>query len=194
MSKKKRYPPRFPRYASGIRLQGARQEKADSWWARRWMESVVEKDIGGREGRGKAYAMSGQVTALEIEGNVVKARVAGLREKPYEVVIRFRMPEGSSRDRILRRLKTKPGICARLANGDMPLETAEIFRHEKMDLFPGGKLAEDVYDVTTSCSCPDWANPCKHSFAVLALLGEEIAIRPWRLLELRGISIEEAMP
>ena len=55
----------------------------------------------------------------------------------------------------------------------------------------GGKLGPGRYDVTTKCSCPDYANPCKHSAAVLLLLGEEIARRPLTLLELRGILPEE---
>ena len=45
--------------------------------------------------------------------------------------------------------------------------------------------------MTTACSCPDYANPCKHSAAVLLILGEEIARRPATLVELRGISMEE---
>lgn len=45
--------------------------------------------------------------------------------------------------------------------------------------------------MTTSCTCPDYANPCKHSSAVLLVLGEEIARRPATLLELRGLTMEE---
>jgi uncharacterized Zn finger protein len=45
--------------------------------------------------------------------------------------------------------------------------------------------------MTTDCTCPDYANPCKHVSAVLLILGEEIARRPMTLLELRGISEEE---
>ena len=73
------------------------------------------------------------------------------------------------------------------------MEVEAIFRDEGLDLFPGGKLAPRTYDVTTSCSCPDYANPCKHVVAVLLILGEEIARRPMTLLELRGIATDERM-
>ena len=158
------------------------------------MDSVACKDVGGRYGRAKVYASGGQVVELDINGCNVDAKVVGLRPGPYDVSIAFRAPEGEARERIVKRLKSNPAVVARLVNGDLPLEVEEAFRHEKCDLFPGGKLAEDVYDVTTKCSCPDWANPCKHSFAVLELIGEEVSMRPWRLLELRGIPMAEVAP
>jgi uncharacterized Zn finger protein len=68
-----------------------------------------------------------------------------------------------------------------------------IFREENCHLFPGGKLAPGKYDVTTFCSCPDWANPCKHAIAVLILLGEEIERRPLTLLELRGMYLQDML-
>ena len=80
---------------------------------------------------------------------------------------------------------------ARLLADDLPTEVDALFRAEGYTLFPGGRLAPGKYDMTTSCSCPDYANPCKHSCAVLFLLGEEIARRPTTLLEVRGISLEE---
>ena len=45
--------------------------------------------------------------------------------------------------------------------------------------------------MTTACTCPDYANPCKHVLAALLVLGEEIARRPLTLLELRGVEEEE---
>ena len=190
MSKKK-YPVRIPRYAAGIRAQESRSGGARTWWARRWLEVLERMGLGARLGRGKHYAVSGQVTGMRIEGPHVEAQVVGTRPDPYRVTIDFRVPEGAAREAIVSRIKGEPMIAARLIADDMPTEVEQAFRDCGLDFFPGGKLAPGVYDMTTACSCPDYANPCKHVSAVLLILGEEIARRPMTLLELRGIAEED---
>lgn len=188
---KKHYPVRIPRYAAGIRAQESRSGGARTWWARRWLEVLERMGLGARLGRGKHYAVSGQVTGMRIEGPHVEAQVVGTRQDPYRVTIDFRVPEGASREAIVSRIKGEPMLAARLIADDMPTEVEQAFRDCGLDFFPGGKLAPGVYDMTTACSCPDYANPCKHVSAVLLILGEEIARRPMTLLELRGIGEEE---
>ena len=188
---KKHYPVRIPRYAAGIRAQESRSGGARTWWARRWLEVLERMGLGARLGRGKHYAVSGQVTGMRLEGPHVEAQVVGTRPDPYRVTIDFRVPEGAAREAIVARIKGEPMIAARLIADDMPMEVEQAFRDCGLDFFPGGKLAPGVYDMTTACSCPDYANPCKHVSAVLLILGEEIARRPMTLLELRGIGEEE---
>ena len=103
----------------------------------------------------------------------------------------FRRPEGEARARLVAALRAEPMLVARLYADDLALEVEELFRGEGLTLFPGGKLGPGRYDMTSDCSCPDYANPCKHSVAVLQLLGEELARRPRLLLSLRGIELEE---
>ena len=188
---KKHYPVRIPRYAAGIRAQESRSGGARTWWARRWLEVLERMGLGARLGRGKHYAVSGQVTGMRFEGPHVEAQVVGTRPDPYRVTIDFRVPEGAAREAIVARIKGEPMMAARLIADDMPTEVEQAFRDCGLDLFPGGKLAPGVYDMTTACSCPDYANPCKHVSAVLLILGEEIARRPMTLLELRGIAEED---
>ena len=188
---RKRYPIRIPRYAAGIRAQESRTGSGRSWWAKEWTRRLEAMGLRGRLGRGKNYAVSGQVTTMEIEGSRVRATVQGTRPDPYAVTVDFRAPAGEARARIVAALRGEPMLVARLLADDLPTVVERIFRTEGCDLFPGGKLGPGKYDMTTKCSCPDYANPCKHSAAALLILGEEIARRPATLLELRGIALEE---
>ena len=191
----KKYPIRVPRFAAGIRTQESRSGTNRNWWAKRWRTVLENMGLKARLGRGRNYAMSGQVTEMEMEGNEVRAKVQGTRPEPYAVTISFRVPEGEARARIVAALRVEPMLIARILADDLPTEVEEIFRTEGCCLFPGGRLADEGgrrrYDMTTSCTCPDYANPCKHSSAVLLVLGEGIARRPATLLELRGLTMEE---
>ena len=233
MHKHKQYPVRMPRPAGGIRAQEARGGAARSWWAMEWNRHLEAMGMKARLGRGRNYALSGQVTSLAIETLAdseycgrpgrqahedargtdcgrsgrqahegtrgtdcgrhgrVSASVLGARAEPYTVTLDFRPVAGAARARLVAALRADPMLVARLLADDLPLEVAQLFRAEGFDLFPGGKLGPCRYDVTMACNCPDYANPCKHVAAVLILLGEEIARAPLRLLELRGISLEE---
>ena len=190
MSRKK-FPVRIPRFAAGIRAQEPRGSVGRSWWSKRWTQSLEGMGLGARLGRGRNYAMSGQVVEMTLQGPHVSATVVGGRPEPYEVTVDFRAPEGAARRRIVSALRSEPMLVARLLADDLPTEVEGIFRGEGYDLLPGGKLGPGRYDVTTRCSCPDYANPCKHSSAALLILGEEVARRPMTLVELRGISAEE---
>ncbi len=193
---RKHFPVRIPRFAPGIRMQETRTGASRSWWARTWRTILEDMGLKARLGRARNYAMGGQVVKMEIALSRVHALVQGSRDEPYSVEIAFTEPEGEARAGILRDLEAEPILLARLLAGDLPTEINEIFRRHGAFLFPGGRLADGAdgkrrYDVTTSCRCPDYANPCKHSSAVLLLLGEEIARRPLTLLELRGFTLEE---
>ena len=190
MSSKKNFPLRIPRFAPGIRAQENRQGGGRNWWSVEWTRHLETMGLQGRFGRGRNYAISGQVIELILSGPHVEAKVVGTRPEPYKVTLDFRTPEGAARKRILDALWAEPIVPARLLADDLPLEVVEIFRREGFDLFPGGKFGPGKYDMTCACSCPDYANPCKHTAAVLFLLGEEISRRPLTLLELRGITID----
>lgn len=194
------YPLRVTRSAFGIRAQDLRTLARGTWWARRWIAALEAMRLGARFGRGRQYAVSGQVTDLVVEGSHVSASVVGSRPEPYRVTLDFTAAEGAARDRIAEAIRLQPMTLGRLLAGDLPVEAGELFRAEGIPLFPQaeprGKTPEGkmIWDVVMRCSCPDWSRPCKHMAAVLLLLGEEVARRPAALLALRGVDVEDLVP
>lgn len=197
---RKVYPLRVARAAFGIRAQDLRTLTRGAWWTRRWLSALEQMRMGARLGRGRQYAVSGQVTDLVLDGPLVEAMVVGSRPDPYRVSFAFTAVEGAARERIVSVLRAEPMLLARLATDDLPLEAPELFRAEGLPFFPQseplGKTPEGkpLWDVKMRCSCPDWARPCKHMAAVLFLLGEIVARHPATLLSLRGVDLEELLP
>ena len=194
---RKRYPLRVARTAHGIRAQDLRTLVRTAWWARRWIGALEAMRLGPRLGRGRQYAVAGQVTDLVLEGPHVEASVTGSRPDPYKVSLDFTAVQG---DAVAHALRAEPMLLARLLTDDLPMEVEALLRDEDVPLFPKseplGRTPEGKprYDVRMTCTCPDWARPCKHVVAVLLLLGEEIARRPSTLLALRGVDVEDLLP
>ena len=190
---RKTYPPRQARAALGIRAQDLRTLTRKAWWARRWIAALEALRLGARLGRGRQYAVSGQVTDLQLAGPRVTATVLGSRPQPYTVELTFTTPSDAALDRLVEQLRARPVLLARLLTDDLPTEVETLFAEAGCPLFPVAGT-RPPYDVKMSCSCPDWAKPCKHIAAVLLLLGEEVAHHPLTLLALRGILPDDILP
>src|SRR5260370_6446580 len=77
-------------------------------------------------------------------------------------------------------------FAAKLLAGEMPKNIEEAFGAVKLSLFPTA-----LKELETSCSCPDWANPCKHIAAVYYLLAERFDEDPFLIFKLRGRTKEQ---
>jgi uncharacterized Zn finger protein len=183
MKKKRRYKLRIPlTLKGGIRAQNAHAGPFRVWWSRRWTEVLESFRMGARLGRGRSYAVSGQVSDLQVIPGKVTAEVQGASPEPYRCEIRFAHLNEDRKKEICQTLKYRPMLMARLLVGELPHEVETLFDQVGCPLFP--RRANDIQSV---CSCPDWANPCKHLAAVYCLLGETISRNPLLLLALRGI-------
>ncbi len=184
-----RYRPSRPREAKGgIKARSRRGAFGASWWARRWIEVLESFDIGARLGRGRSYARSGQVLAIEVSEGAVKARVQGSRPTPYEVLIKVKTLSRAEWKKVGKRLGQEVLLTARLMAGEMPENIEEAFAAAGASLFPLTRR-----DLKTKCSCPDRSNPCKHIAAVYYLLGEEFDRDPFLIFKLRGMTREGLM-
>jgi uncharacterized Zn finger protein len=172
----------------GIRAHSKRGSFARSWWARRWIGVLESLELGGRLSRGRHYARRGQVMDISIEEGLVRARVQGSREDPYDVSIRVTPLSGAAWKKLARVLSGEAVFLAKLLAGEMPADIENAFQKASLSLFP-----TRVSELQTSCSCPDWSNPCKHIAAVYYLLGEEFDRDPFLIFRLRGITRDELL-
>jgi uncharacterized Zn finger protein len=177
------YEPSRPLRADGIKAKSQRGKFASSWWATRWIDALERLMDAGRLSRGRSYARNGQVLNLEIGAGHVTARVQGSRPSPYKVRIDLAPLADGEWERAIDAMAEQAIFAAKLLNGEMPENIEEAFAEARVQLFPASGS-----DLVTSCSCPDYANPCKHIAAVYFLLGERFDEDPFLLFELRGRS------
>jgi uncharacterized Zn finger protein len=182
------YEPSRPRPAEGIRAQHQRGAFGSSWWAKRWITALEQLMDAGRLARGRGYARGGQVLNLDIAPGRVTARVQGSRPAPYKVSVELAPLSDAEWARTIAAMAEQALFAARLLNGEMPENIEEAFAGAGTPLFPTSGR-----DLVTSCSCPDWANPCKHVAAVYFLLGERFDADPFLLFTLRGRSKAEVI-
>jgi uncharacterized Zn finger protein len=180
------YPRQTRRKADGIKAKSQRGKFGQTWWAGQWLAALDRLIDTGRLSRGRSYARSGQVLNLDVSPDGVKSRVQGSRATPYNVSIRFQALSDAEWDKVADAMAAEAIYAAKLLAGEMPQQIEEAFETAGTHLFPATGT-----DLVTSCSCPDWANPCKHVAAVYYLLGERFDEDPFLIFLLRGRSKEQ---
>jgi len=161
-----------------------------TWWGVRWTEALerLSSNYSNRLARGRTYARAGRVHDLEVEPGKVTARVTGSRATPYKVTLRIALLEAAAWEKAIGEMARQALFAAELLAGQMPKEIDNAFRAARRSLFPA-----TAKDLQTDCSCPDWANPCKHVAATHYVLGEAFDKDPFLLFELRGRGKDEVL-
>jgi len=182
-----RFPKSRPRRVEGgIKTRSRRGAIGETWWSRRWIEVLESFDMGARLGRGRSYARRGQVTSLDIQVGQVEALVQGSRARPYHVVIRLKPLSDKDWAKVTDAMAAKALFAAKLLAGEMPQNIEEAFHEAKRPLMPASSR-----ELVTDCSCPDWANPCKHIAAVYYIMAERFDEDPFVIFRLRGRTKED---
>ncbi len=179
-------PPKQPPPAHGIRVK----KLGTTWWGQRWI-GALEKlswEYANRLARGRTYARAGRVHDLQIVAGKVSARVTGSRPTPYRVTLHLRGLSPAVWAKALAAMAKEAIFAAHLLAGEMPKDIDGAFQAAGASLFPGKRN-----DLKTECSCPDWANPCKHVAATHYVLGEAFDRDPFLLFELRGQTREQVL-
>lgn len=178
-----RRPGSGPWRAAGKRPFGA------TWWGRAWVDAIEQRAQldPNRLPRGRTYARTGAVEGLQVSAGEITADVQGSRRTPYQVRVRVRAWADAEWEQVLEALAAQIGHTAALLDGELPPEVADDVRSTGLDLLPGPG------EVQPRCSCPDWADPCKHAAAVCYLVADALDTDPFVLLALRGRGREELL-
>lgn len=173
----------------GIKARNQRGAFAQNWWATRWIQALEHLLDAGRLSRGRSYARRGQVLSIEEKKDGhIDARVQGSRAQPYKISVRLTPLSDVQWEQVIEALAEQALFTAQLLAGEMPQNIESAFQAAGVSLFPtSGK------ELTTHCSCPDWANPCKHVAAVHLILGERFDEDPFLLFRLRGRTQEQIL-
>ena len=163
-----------------------RFEFSTSWWGQAWvdaLESSARLDPS-RLGRGRSYARQGAVGALMIDPGRVRSRVSGSHGRHYVTEVEVRRIPDAAWDPVVDALASKSAHAAALADGELDPAIVADVRAAGVELLPSPD------DLRPHCTCPNWAEPCKHAAAVCYLVAAELDRDPFLLFLLRGLPRE----
>ncbi len=169
----------------------ARSKKyGKTWWGNAWVEALERIDYNtNRLPRGRSYANGGRVSGIKIDSaGRVLARVRGTRATPYKIEIKLKEFSRQERETAAAIIAGDPALAAELSMGRLPEKILQLLEKNNIYLLPGAWS-----DIVAHCSCPDWANPCKHLAAVYYILANEIDKDPFILFKLRNVDARELM-
>ena len=155
-----------------------------TWWGRAWIDALEHRAQldPNRLPRGRTYARQDRVARLDVEPGRISALVRGSRVLPYRVVIGVPTFDDEQWQRIAGAIAGRAVHAAALLDGELEPGVLDDVREVGIDLLPGPG------DVSPRCSCPDWADPCKHAAAVCYLVADALDEDPFVLFTLRGRS------
>jgi uncharacterized Zn finger protein len=161
--------------------------RASRWWGKAWVRAVEESSYSPADLlAGRSLARSGRIGQISVSPGRFVAAVedaAGL----WAVLGELPVLEPDAIEGLVEAVAAETGRVAVLLAGDLPYELVEHAEETGVELLPyGGEL-------TTSCSCEAWADPCPHALAVMYQLAWLLDADPLVLFHLRGLPRDELL-
>jgi len=166
------------RPASPIVLAG--RKIAGTFWGKAWCDNLeAYSDYANRLPRGRTYVRNGSVVDLQISKGNVSALVSG--SELYRIEIKIKPLAPSLWKSIQTECAGKIDSLIELLQGKLSSAVMQIVTRPDKGLFPTPK------EIDLDCSCPDWADLCKHVAASLYGVGAKLDQNPALLFLLRGV-------
>ena len=164
-----------------------------TWWGKRFILALESFSDSARLGRGRSYASNGKVLNYKIDQNEITATVRGsvnpyfgvYKEPKYSINIEIKPIDKTNWSKAIKYISSKASFVSKLLMNEVPDNIEEAFADLGLNLLPHSQK-----DFKTSCSCPDYANPCKHIAGVYYVVASQLDHNPFLLFELRGLSKE----
>ena len=165
-----------------------------TWWGQRFIEALEQFTDPARLGRGRSYASGGRILEYKIANGTVTARVRGsinpyfgvYKEPIYKTTITIKAISSADWKKAIRHIASRADLVTKLLMNEMPDTIEDAFSGLGLHLLPHSER-----DFVTTCSCPDYANPCKHIAGVYYLLASALDRDPFLMFELRGLSRDD---
>lgn len=165
-----------------------------TWWGQRFIAALEQFTDPARLGRGRSYASNGRILDYKLVNGTVSARVRGsinpyfgVYEEPiYKTSITIKAISAANWKKVIRQIASRADLVTKLLMNEMPDTIEDAFSTLDLHLLPHSSR-----DFDTSCSCPDYANPCKHIAGVYYLLASALDQDPFIMFELRGLSRDD---
>ena len=161
-----------------------------TWWGEKFLSALEGCMDAGRLARGSRYSTPYRRTEFSIRRGRIEATIRGnvnayfgVYDTPYyRVTIEFDKVPASKRPAIFKRLGANADWVTHLILGEVPPTVEKALAGSEVKLLPRtGK------EIRSSCSCPDYANPCKHVAGVYYHVAALLDRDPLLLFELRGM-------
>lgn len=165
-----------------------------NWWGEKFIEALEKFTDSSRLGRGRGYARNGKIIEHSISKGKIVAKVKGsinpyfgvYKEPKYNTTIEIKTFSAKDWESIIKTLSSNAGFISKLLVNEIPENIDEVFSKIGLNLLPN-----KTSDFKTNCSCPDYANPCKHIAGVYYLVASEFDRDPFLIFELRGLTKED---
>jgi len=153
---------------------------ANTFWGKAWCNHLESySDYENRLPRGRTYVRNGSVIDLKVGKGEITALVSG--SAIYKVKIAITQAVASKWNKIVKECAGKIDSLIELLQGKFSKAVMQIITSPEKGLFPHPN------EIKLSCSCPDWADMCKHVAAVLYGVGARLDTKPEELFMLRQV-------
>src|ERR1700736_5709105 len=170
------------RSVAPVRIEGRTITK--SFWGKSWCVNLERySDYENRLPRGRTYVRNGSVIDLQIARGEISAMVAG--SELYQIKIAIAPVTRARWKSICRDCAGTVDSLVELLQGRLAKGVMDRVCREGDGLFPSPR------EIKLSCSCPDWADMCKHVAAALYGVGARLDEKPQFLFVLRDVDESE---